>query len=191
MNRNKKIIFISLLTILFIYLLISSINHYIYLIMSDKPNGPYGSSLNINESKKRKSLVTIFKPTKTKYYSEDKLSSYQISEVWVEKNFNDPKIYEDESQYKNILNVYFKYLTENDLHKFRLIKNVPSNLETLYDFDNNDQIEYPDGYPRIRFLIDEFKDTLKLEVIERNPNDSLNWTTEKIIDTIILINKIK
>ena len=191
MSRNKKIILISLLLVVFIYPIYNYITNYIDFITHDKPIGPYESSLNINESKKRKTLVEIFKPTKSIYYSEDKLSSYQISEVWIEKNVNDPKIYDNESQYKNIINVYFKYLTENDLHKFRLIKKVPSNLKTLFDFDNNDQIEYPDGHPRIRYLINNFEDTLKLEVIERNPNDSLNWSTEKVIDTIILIKKIK
>ena len=189
MSRNKKIILISLLLVVFICPIYIYITNYIDFITHDKPIGPYESSLNINESKKRKTLVEIFKPTKSIYYSEDNLSSYKINEVWIEKDFNDIKIYQNESHYKYILNVYFKYLTKNDLHKFRLINTISSKYKTLNDFVNNEQFEHPDGHPRVRYLLNKFEDTLKLEVIERNPNDSLNWNTKKIIDTIILIKK--
>lgn len=85
-----------------------------------------------------------------------------------------------EAKFDNILNICFKSLTEKDLHKFRLIP-FPSN-ESVH-------IEYTDGYPRIRFLLNGIKDTIKIEVIERNPTDSIAWATEKIIDTITLIKK--
>ncbi len=39
------------------------------------------------------------------------------------------------------------------------------------------------------FLLNEIPDTIRIEIIERNPDDSLAWTTEKIIDTITLIKK--
>lgn len=56
-------------------------------------------------------------------------------------------------------------------------------------FNENEFVEHPDGYPRVRFLLYDINDTIRIEVIERNPNDRLAWSTEKIIDTITLVRK--
>ncbi len=158
------------------------ITYKLHQITSDKPSGPYHSSVSIRESKINHSFLFKYTPSKNIYYSSDRKSNYKINEVWIEKNMNDPLTYQDVCNYKFIVNVNFKYITKNNLHKFRLIKN---NLKTFYDYSEAEKlIEYPDGYPRIRYLVNQIDDTIKLEVIERNPNDSLNWMTEKVVDTI-------
>jgi hypothetical protein len=49
--------------------------------------------------------------------------------------------------------------------------------------------EFADKHARVRFLTNELKDTIRIEVIERNPRDQKVWATEKSIDTITLIRK--
>lgn len=165
------------------FIIYNFISNFIKKAMETKPNGPYHSSRTITEAKKENVLLAVFKTTKTKCFSENGHQTYKLGEVWVERNMNDPTEYVDHSDY--IFSVYFEYLTKDDLHKFRLIQ-PDSVIYTEYQ-----QIEYPDGWPRIRFLVDDFDDTIQLEVIERNPLDSLAWATEKVIDTIILIKQNK
>ena len=183
-NKNIKTgIYVFLIILIIGFSIVYGIKSWMKSMMDSKPNGPYHSSVSIEESKKTNVLLSIYIPTKTKYYSENNLQSYKINEVWIEKSKIDTKEHWEESRYKYILNIYFKYMTDDDLHKFRFIRNEPKGLDMF------EQIEHPDGSPRIRFLLNNINDTLKLEVIERNPTDSLAWITEKVIDTIILIKK--
>lgn len=148
-----------------------------------KLDGPYYSSLTIEEAKKQQVWLATYSPDSKRYFSYNKTDSIELAEVWVEKNNNDKQKYWMEADYEFILNIFFKRLTDNRLHKFRLITSKTFKLD---DFKND---EYPDGYHRVRFLITEIKDTINLLVLERNPEDSLAWLTEKSIDTITLIRK--
>jgi hypothetical protein len=149
--------------------------------MEGKPNGPYYSSTSILESKKDSVWLGTYLPNSKKHFSSDKSDSFDLDEIWIEKNRNDKKTHWSEADHEIILCIHFKKLTKKNLHKFRLISVTP---EETNEFS---QVEHPDGHPRVRFLLNERKDTIRIEIIERNPNDSLAWTTEKIIDTITLI----
>lgn len=178
-KKNKIILTVAIIIVvgLIVYRLISNSME---KIIDGKPYGSYYSSESIVQAKRDKVWIATFSPTRKKYFSSKKNNTYEINEVWVEINKNDAKIHLSESKYENILNVYFKYVTKEDLHEFRLITDAYSRLN---------QREHPDGHPRVRFLLNEIKDTIKLEVIERNPSDSLAWMTENVIDTIVLIRK--
>jgi hypothetical protein len=181
MNKGQKYsltIAIVLLTIIVVVILISN---WWQVVLEGKPNGPYHSSISIKEAKKDKVWIGTYFSDSEKYFSSDKTDSIELSEIWIEKNINNKEIYWAEADYKNILSIYFNRLTENDLHKFRLIPFKPLKL--------NEYVEHPDRSPRVRFLLNEIPDTIRIEIIERNPDDSLAWTTEKIIDTITLIKK--
>jgi hypothetical protein len=107
----------------------------------------------------------------------------------LKKNTNKPIDYENISNYKYILTLKFNYLTDNKLHKFKLLTNSSKQIKSLKDKQNERQTEHPDGSLRVRYLLYHIQDTFQLEIIERNPRDKLNWQTEKVIDTIYLIKK--
>jgi hypothetical protein len=180
MSVKAKIILTFTIIILIIIVGLKIISNWTKAIMEDKPIGPYHSSITIDQAKKDNVWIGTYLSDSAKFYSSDKSDAFVISEIWIEKNNNDKEIYLYESKFENILSIYFKSLTEKDLHKFRLIP-FPSN--------ESGHIENPDGYPRIRFLLNGINDTIKIEVLERNPTDSIAWTTKKIIDTITLIKK--
>lgn len=147
-------------------------------VMHGKPKGPYYSSRNIKESRKSGVWNASYSSDRIYYQSSNGSDTYSFKEIWIERNTNNPKSYPIESTFDWILNLYFKKVTEKDLHEFRIIGT----------FDK--QREHPDGYPRVRFLLKDLKDTIRLEVIERNPKDSLAWLTEKVVDTVVIY-KIK
>lgn len=183
MTKRQIIILKVTIIILIILLGIKLFSIWMIAVMEGKPDGPYYSSLTIDEAKKEQVWIATYLPESNKYYSYNKTDSFELAEIWIEKNKNDKEIYWSEADYELILNIHFKRLTEDELHKFRLIPLTPLKLNEY------EKIEHPDGYPRVRFLLNEIKDTIKIEVIERNPNDSLAWITEKSIDTITLIKK--
>jgi hypothetical protein len=145
-----------------------------------KPTGSYISSDSIELAKRREVFVATYEKSDSVNYSSNGQESYTIGEVWMERNMNRAMDFPETSGYKNILTVYLNRLTKSDLHEFRLLE-CSENGFTLAT-----QREHPDGYPRIRFLLHDEPDTLALEVIERNPEDSLAWLTEKIVDTLYL-----
>ena len=149
--------------------------------MQDKPTGPFSSTNSITQSKESKVWVETYYPTKQKYDSFDESDSFSISDVWMEVNLNERTRHPNYYDSDYILLVYFNTITKKDLHKFKLIP--------YYDLENDEtpQEVSPDGYPRIRYLLNVVPDTIKLEVIERNPNDSTYFLTEKVIDTITLV----
>jgi len=179
MSKKRKTIYIFSTVLLIGFILFNFISNFIKKAMETKPNGPYHSSSTIAEAKRDNVLLEVYRATKTKYFSGNGIQTYKLGEIWIERNMNNPKDYLDNSDY--ILSMYFEYLTKDDLHEFRLLRNGPVRFDVLQ------QTEYPDGNPRVRYLINEYDDTIKLEVIERNPLDSLAWLTEKAIDTIVLI----
>jgi hypothetical protein len=148
--------------------------------MHSKPHGSYISSASIEDAKSQKVFIGAYNLSDTTNYSANGQESYTIREVWIEKNTNNISYFPETSNFKNILTVFFKSLTENDLHEFRLLEKD--------DYGNKltSQREHPDGHPRIRYLMNDCPDTLSLEVIERNPDDSLAWLTEKVVDTLYL-----
>lgn len=150
-------------------------------IMQDKPTRAFHSTNSILESKKSKVWVETYTPTKQKYFSFDKLDSFSISETWMELNRNNHVGHPKHYNFDYILVVSFNTVTKNDLHKFKLIPYYDLEKDEIHEETN------PDGYPRIRFLLNVVPDTIKIEVIERNPKDSIYFMTEKVLDTITFI----
>ena len=181
MNKRQQILLTVTIVIFIILVGIKLISNWMRAVMDGKPNGPYLSTISIEESKKENVWIGTYYPDSRKYCSYDKTDSFELNEIWIEKNKNDREFYWPEADYKYILSIYFKRLTENDLHKFRLIPLTP------LKFNEFEKVEHPDGYPRVRFLLNEIKDTIRIEVLERNPNDNLAWTTEKSINIITII----
>lgn len=179
LNRSF-IIIILLLIVVIIFIL-----NWLHNAVNDKTRGIYDSFISISESKKAKVWISTYQPNAKKYYSSDKKDYFELKECWVETNNNDKEIYWEIADYNYILTLSFKKTTNDNLHKFRLI-NPP--YKSLFN-TNPEQTETPDGWPRIRFVLSEIKDTIQLEVAERNPKDSLNWMTKKIVDTITLIRR--
>lgn len=152
-------------------------------VLIDKPNGSYHSSTSILEAKNLKVWIRTYRPDRKVYYSSDRKDSIELQEIWIEKNNNDKKLFPVTANFENILCVHLKKLTKNALHKFRLIETDP------FELSENRNASHPDGNDRIRFLINEVRDTIGIEIIERNPKDSLLWMTQKTTDTITLIRK--
>lgn len=150
-------------------------------IMEDKPRENYISSKNIEQSKNEGYWVATFIENREKYNAEVEIDSLSINEVWIEENRISNNEISNSGQYDYILNLLFNSVTDENLHKFRLIQ-TPKFINY-----SNSEVEYPDAHPRIRYLLKYSLDTVKLEVLERNPNDTLAWLTEKAIDTIVLV----
>src|SRR5690554_6729681 len=129
MNKRQKILLtVTIIIILIILVGIKLISNWMRAVMDGKPNGSYLSTISIEESKKENVWIGTYYPDSKKYFSNDKTDSFELTEIWIEKNKNDKEIYWTEADYKYILSIYFKRLTENDLHKFRLIPLTPLKL---------------------------------------------------------------
>jgi hypothetical protein len=189
MKKLIKPIFYILILLNLIYFLYQKTSLFSTKKLIEKPIGPYNSSKSITESISSRVFIADYKPSKLLGYASDKKSSFKFKEIWIEKNTNDPQVYESTGNYKYILNIKFKYLTDNNLHKFRLLNNSLKQIKSLKEKQNEIQTEHPDGGLRVRYLLHQIQDTFQLEIIERNPKDKLNWQTEKVIDTVYLIKK--
>lgn len=189
MKKLKKPFFYSLIVFILILFLYLKITNLIDSSLHDKALGPYSSSKNITSSISSKVFIAKYTPNKSVVYALDKKSNFKFEEIWIEKNTNDPLNYENISDYKYILTIKFKHLTDNNLHKFKLLTNSTKQIKSLKEKQNENQTEHPDGSMRIRYLLHHIQDTFHLEIIERNPKDKLNWQTEKVIDTVYLIKK--
>lgn len=185
MKKTFKIVWVLILVVFFVFVAIKLFDIWVKSIMEDKPNGPYHSSESIIESKINDVWMTTYFADSSFVFSKNKKESFSIGEVWIEKNQNSDRDYIELEGYENILIVNFNSISENDLHRFRFIPKPPVRLEEYSDFDI---IEFPDSYPRIRFPINGTPDSILIEVIERNPRDSLAWLTEEVIDTIYFYN---
>ncbi|MDB3907895.1 hypothetical protein N9355_10545 [Crocinitomicaceae bacterium] len=183
MNRRKKNILIIAIILATVFASIKLIADRTSNVLMDKPSGAYHSSTSIREAKKEKIWLKTYRPNRKVHYSSDKKDSIELEEIWIEKNKNDKRLFPVTANYENILCVHFKRLTNNNLHKFRLIETDPLELSEI------GKAEHPDGIDRVRFLINEVQDTIRIEILERNPTDSLAWTTEKTIDTITITKK--
>jgi hypothetical protein len=181
MKRTLKIFLTITIISLVVIIGIKFFSNWTNDIMEDKPKGPYHSTKSIKEAKEESVWIATYLPEAHEYFSFNKLDSFSISEIWVEDNENQKEVNSAQSNYNSILNINFENLTKESLHKFRL---VPYSNSYLNEYK---QVQYPDGYPRIRFLINKIQDTIRIEIIERNPSDSLNWMSEKIIDTLTLM----
>jgi len=185
MNKKQRnnltiavILLMVLLGVLFVY-------DWIHKVTEDKPYGSYYSASSIEEAKKEKVWVSTYLPLRRTHYSSDKRDSIVLGDIWIEQSKKNKKYSPGQAGYKYILSAKFKRLTSRNLHKFRVIPRDPLEL------DDYRKAAHPDGPQRVRFLMNEIKDTIWIEIIERNPNDSLAWRTEKIIDTITIIKGTK
>lgn len=178
MNKREKNFSKGILIVLFLIFVFRQCYNWWEKAGEEKPRGPYSSSSSIQEAKKQHVYLGSYIPDAKTYYSADASDSFQLAEIWIEKNKNSVKDYPSESDYKYILSMSFDHLTKNDLHKFRVLPYHPMEFA-----------EFADENARVRFLTNELKETLKIEVLERNPSDQKAWDTEKSIDTITLIRK--
>jgi hypothetical protein len=180
MNPKIKNLLIVVVLILISMMIFCWISSFIHGVTHSKPLGSYISAVSIDDSKSQKVFIGTYSSTDPTNYSANGQESYTIGEVWIEKNMNNISDFPETSNFKNILTFLFNNLTVNDLHEFRLLE------KDDYGYKFTSQREHPDGHPRIRYLMNDYPDTLWLEVIERNPSDSLAWLTEKVIDTLYL-----
>lgn len=185
MTRLKKNYLILGIVLVSGILFYSWITSYMEKIAQSKPVGSYHSSPSIQISRKNQLFISSYNSTKKTYYSSNKNETYSFDQIWMEHNSNDTKIFPDVSNFKFILNIHMDSWSLNNLHEFKLLH------QENFDGKLNGKIDHPYEHdiPRIRYLLNDVSDTLKLEVYERNPTDSLAWLTEKIIDTVVLIKK--
>jgi hypothetical protein len=178
MNKREKNFSKGILIVLFLIFFFRQGYNWWGKAGDEKPIGPFSSSSSIKESKKQSVWLGTYLSDAKTYHSADKSDSFELAEIWMEKNKNSVKDYPSESDYKYILSIYFGRLTKENLHKFRVLPYHPMEIA-----------EFADEHARVRFLANELKDTIRIEVIERNPRDQKVWATEKSIDTITLIRK--
>jgi hypothetical protein len=178
MNKREKNFSKGILIVLFLIFFFRQGYNWWGKAGDEKPIGPFSSSSSIKESKKQSVWLGTYLSDAKTYHSADKSDSFELAEIWMEKNKNSVKDYPSESDYKYILSMSFARLTKENLHKFRVLPYRPMEFA-----------EFADKHARVRFLANELKDTIRIEVIERNPRDQKVWATEKSIDTITLIRK--
>lgn len=177
MNRKTNV-FISIgIVILIVLLGIRLIKSWTEEVMISKPKGSYVSSTSIEESKSNDVFLAVYTCEDFIRPSEHPQEIFSVKQGWLEKNNNDARLFPETSNFDYIFSVTFNRLAENNLHKFRLLKDD----ELL---PTNHTIEHPFGNHQIRFLVSGYTDTFHIEVIERNPKDSIAWLTQKVIDTL-------